>query len=101
MDCSGCLGVDVAGKAPRSGKLGDKILKAFSIPAVLRIESFKRPFKPQGGKNGRGTMAWAGNVDHVYIMLAYQVVEVRVDKDQSGTSSPMAYIQRVTRFPIL
>lgn len=98
MNGSGRFGVDVAGKSTWSRKLGDEVSEACSVATVLGVKPFERPFKPQRGKNGRGTMAWTDNVDQVYIMLADQVVEVGIDKDQTGTSPPMAWILSASTF---
>jgi hypothetical protein len=58
----------------------------------MRKEFLERALKPKRSQNGWCTVTRANDKQHVEVIFSDQIIQVRVDKDKTGTSSPMTFI---------
>src|SRR5579875_2232359 len=80
----------VAGNSPGKRELGKEAFHAFSIAGNVRVNLAIRALKISVRNQPRATMAGAGYVDHVQVVLFDQAVQVNVNEIQARRGSPVA-----------
>ena len=89
VDRPRCLRRHVARDAARKRELGEQALHAVFVGGDVGINLAVGPFEIGVGDKSRPTVAWAGDVDHVQVVLFYEPVQVNVDEVQPRCGSPV------------